>query len=188
MKAIKQIFSRFYIYVLWALLSFLLWGWIFGIVTDTTTFHKVSIYVDCAEIQDLDLTLELEADLPEGIKMVKVHPMSYVVFDETTMLMGDILILRESSVEGYLEALCPMGDWGAEYETYAWDGQVYGIRVYDADAGQGILADYVTFLGAYEAQEDFYLVFLNDSHHLGSLNDSVDDAAIQIAERLLNLQ
>ncbi len=191
MKLAKQIFSRWYIYIIWGLLSFFIWGWIFGMVTDTSTYHKVSIYIDCASCEDLELTLALEEDMPEGIKMVKVHPLSYVVFDETTMFMGDILILRESNLENYVESLCPITELAQQWQvsdTYSWEGEVYGIRVYDGATGTGILEEQVTFLYPGEAAEDFYLVFLAESHHLGELNGSQDDAAVFMAQRLMTME
>ncbi len=190
MATLKKIFSNIYLYILWALLAFFFWSWIFGLVNDTTTFKKVSIYIDCAAMEELDLTLELEEDLPQGIKMVKLHTKDYVVFDEPTMLMGDILVLKESELPYYVEALSPIAPFAQahpELAAYTWEGETVGIRVYDAASGQGILNNYVSFLAPGEPPEDFYMVFLADSRHLGSLNGSADDAAFQLAEKLLTL-
>ncbi|MCD8118159.1 MAG: hypothetical protein LUE29_01470 [Lachnospiraceae bacterium] len=192
MRAIKNIFSHFYMYVIWLILSYFLWGWIFGMVNDTTTYHKISIYIDCASLEEMDLTLELEEDMPEGIKKVKVHSFDYVVFDDATMLMGDIFIIRESDLEGYLEVLQPITELAAqgwpEYETYDVEGEAYGIKIFDGETGEGILQDYVTWLKPGEDAQDFYLVFLADSVHLGDLNGSDDEAAFEMAERLLGMQ
>ncbi len=191
MKTVKQIFAHFSTYVIWLLLSVFVWSWIFNMINDTSTFHKVSMYIDCHECADLDLTLELEEDMPKGIKMVKVHPLSYVVFDESTMFMGDILILRESQMENYRPVLADItalsGRW-TDRPRYSQEDADYGIQVYDGQTGEGILSDYVTFLHPGEEQENFYLVFLAESRHLGSLNGSKDDAAFQMADRLLTME
>ncbi len=190
MKRIKNFFSKLPPFVIWLLISFFFWSWIFNLVGDTSTFKKVSVYIDCNTCADLDLTVKLEDDLPEGIRMMKVHPLSYVAFDEATMLMGDILILRESRIEGLLPALHPVTGLvlAGEADTYYYDGTPYGFRVYNAESGEGILSEYVTFLTPEEQQEDFYLFFLYQSNHLGPLRESRDDAAIEVAARLLGMK
>ncbi len=185
----KHLASHLHVYVLWSILSAFLWMWIFGFVTDTTTFHKVSVYIDCHTCEELDLTLELEKDLPDGIKMVKVHPLQYVVFDEPTMLMGDIMILRACDLENYRDFLCPITLAAHRFDrpTYKIEDEVYGIQVYDGASGQGILCEYVSFLAPDEEPQNFYMVFLNKSRHLGQLNGSDDEAAFDIALRLLEI-
>ena len=76
MRIIKNIFSKFYLYVLWTMLSLLFVGWIFTLITDTTPKNKVTLYADVSKIEDIELRLELEKSKPEDIKMVKVHPFS----------------------------------------------------------------------------------------------------------------
>ncbi len=190
MKRIKKFFSKLPPFVIWLLISAFFWSWIFNLVGDTTTFKKVSVYIDCSTCAKVDLTVKLEEDLPEGIRMMKVHPLSYVAFDEATMLMGDILILRESRVQDFLPALHPVTglELAGEGETYYYEGVPYGFRVYNGDTGEGILSEYVTFLAPGEQQEDFYLFFLYQSNHLGPLRESRDDAAIEVAARLLGMK
>lgn len=188
MSVIKRFTSRLYIYIIWAVLSFFIWGWIFGLATDTSTFKKVSVYIDCAQIQDMDLRLTLEEQLPEGIEMIKVHSLEYVVFDEATMFLGDILVLRESYLPNYVEALQPITGHFPEEELLYYDGEAYGIPVFDPETGEGILEDFVTFLKPGQDPEPYYLFFMKGSHHLGDIAESRDDAAIRIARRLLAME
>ncbi len=185
----KHIASHFHIYVLWSLLSAFLWMWIFGFVNDTTTFHKVSVYIDCSTCADLDLTLELEKDMPVGIRKIKVHPLKYVVFDEPTMWMGDIMILRSRDIENYKDVLCPITTVADRFSAplFALEDEIYGVQVYNGETGQGILSDYVTFLAPHEDPDDFYMVFLRKSRHLGALNGSDDEAAFEVAAQLCEL-
>ncbi|MGM9668154.1 MAG: hypothetical protein ACI3VZ_00150 [Faecousia sp.] len=187
MKLLKKITSKLYLYLLWLVLSSMIWSWIFALIGDTSTYKKITIYVDSRICADLDLTLALEEDLPEGIRMIKVHPFSYVVFDEPAMLESDIYIIRESEIDNYLEALYPiteMSQWYAGKETCVRDGEVYGVRIYDAQTGEGSLQSFITY-----EDEDYYLVFVKESKHIGNQNGSRgDDLAFVIAERLLTMK
>ncbi len=188
MTKLKRFTSTIYIYIIWAILSLFVWSWIFGIVNDTTTFHKLAIYIDCDSCRDMDLTLELEKDMPENITKVTARPLSYVIFDEPTMMLGDILVLRQSQMENYVGILAPLPELGSEYDSlprYAHEGVVYGIQAYDPQTGAGILSDYVTFLNPGEEQEPFYLSFFIQSRHIGS-ESSRDTAAIEMAKRFLD--
>ncbi len=191
MKTFKRITSNFHLYVICAVLSFFLWGWIFGMVNDTTAFKKVSVYIDCDSCRDMELRLELEKEPPEGIKLIPVHTLDYVVFDETTMFQGDILVLRESQFPNYKDALTPLAGAESRFEGCQLledQGAVYGLKVYDAATGTGILADYVVFQNPGEKPEDFYLFFFKQSRHLGAINGSRDEAAFQVARTLMNFQ
>ncbi len=190
MKLLKRVGSQLHTYVLWALLSFLIWGWVFNLISDTTTFKKVSVYIDSAICQDAALTEILEEDKPEKIEFVQVRPLSYVVFDEPTMFMGDILVLRESYLPNYVTALTPLTGVESRFEGYEileYEGKPYGIKVYDAQTGESLLGDYVTYLKPWEENEDFYLFFMVNSRHIAPLHKGADDIAFRMAEKLLTL-
>lgn len=192
MKIIKNIFSKFYLYVIWAMLALMLWGWIFTLITDTAPKNKVTVYVDVVALDDVELTVELEKSKPDGIKMVKVHPFSYASFDATAIVDGDIYIVKQSDIEGYLASFCPLSqDLLAQYSDrglYSSEGEAYGIKVYDARTSSGCATKYIDYSpkGGAEA-EDYYLFFNKDSLHAGDLNGAESDAALEIARALLSL-
>ena len=83
----KHLVHRF---VFWALLSTILWAWIFTLLTDTVPEKKVTLYVQTEDCRSVELTLKLEEEKPEGIKMVKVHPFSYAAFGNRELLEADV--------------------------------------------------------------------------------------------------
>ena len=183
MRLIRRILSQLHRYVLWALLSVLLWGWIFtAFVTDASPAHKVTVYVNTVAVRDTALEEALDYDLPKGVRMVKVHPFSYAAFFDTAAPNeADLYLWNESDLLANLELLCPMEPHGDG--DYLADGVVYGWRMYDAETGTGAASDYFT----YGEGENWYLCARVSSFHLGTWNDAKDDAAILIAKRLIEL-
>lgn len=163
MKVLKNILSQLHSFALWALMSVLIWGWIFNLVTDTTFDKKVMIFAHVPAIQDVDLAEALEEDLPEGIKMVQVHSFDYVMFDTVSIQRADVLIIPAVDVP-------EMGD-----EIIPLEGND-GTVIYDPDTGEGVLTDYITY-----GDETYYLFLGAGSGHLE------DGAAEEIARRLLDM-
>ncbi len=163
MRVLKNILSQLHSFLLWALASVLLWAWIFGLATDTSFDKKVMIFCHVPAVQEVELTTELEKDLPEGIKMVQVHPFDYVMFDTVSITRADILIIPAIDV-------AEMGD-----EIVPLEGE-RGVQVYDPDTGEGILLDYITY-----GDEAYYLFLGAGSAHLE------DGIAAEIAEKLLDM-
>lgn len=185
MRKIKSVFSNLHLYVLCALASVLLWGWIFTWVTDTTAEKKVTFFVD-ADCADQALNLELETQMPEGIQMIRGHALTYVVFDESALDEADFYLLSSSKIPEVIGALAALTlPEDSEAVPYIGeDGLVYGIKIYDAATGAGSAQSYIQ----YSAGEDYYLCFRADSLHLGEINGSADDAALQVARHLMRLQ
>ena len=183
MRIIRDIFSKWHVYVLWALLSALLWSWIFGFITDTTPARKVTVFADVYACADVELAVALEAEKPEGIRMVKVHPFSYAVFDENNLLSADLYVVPASEAEEYLASFAPLESSSDPDKTgyYADDGLLYGLRIYDAASHTGAAAQYLTYTAPGAAEEDYFLFFGAASAHL------TDGAAQAVAARLLAL-
>ena len=102
MKFLRNIFSQLHTFVLWLLISVLLWAWVFSFLTDTSREKKVMLFAHVGELHDRDLTLRLEAHKPEGIKMIKVHDFEYQMID-TSKTFGDLYIVPQSELEQMLE-------------------------------------------------------------------------------------
>ncbi len=182
MRFLKNIVSQTHRWILWALLSAVFWAWIFTLLTDTVPAKKVTVFVQTEDCQAEALALRLEEELPEGIKMVKVHPFSYILFDNGELQVADLYVVRGSEMESLLADFAPLDgvDWaGADREPYVYEGRSYGVKIWDAAAQTGAAKDYLGF----EPGEDYYLCMNADSPHLGD----GDGAALQIAEALLKL-
>ncbi len=190
MKVLKNIFSQFHTFFLWAMASVLLWGWVYTFVGDTTRDKKVTVFVNAPAVEGRALSLHLEEELPEGIKMIRVHDFNYDMFGTNTP--GDIYIVPESQLRKMLEEQqdkilpCPVPE-GCEALTQ--DGKAYGIRIYDAaegvGAGDGIYFRYVAEDPA--SAEDYYLCFGAETYHLDGAENAVDNAAWEVALQLLAL-
>ena len=161
MRVLKNIFSQLHSFVLWALASVLFWGWIFTFVTDTSIEKKVTVYCYVPEIRDTELAAKLEEDMPEGLRMIKVHSFEYVMMGMDAMQQGDIFIIPASTVERYKELLNP---------------ELGSVRVYDAAAGEGAAQEYITY-----GDEDYYLFYGVESAHIE------DGKAKAVAELLMGL-
>ncbi len=163
MRLIKNVFSQLHSFALWMLMSFLIWGWIFTLVTDTSAEKKVTVYCNVPLIEDKAMALKLEENMPDGLKMVKVHSFRYVMFDMENMELGDIFILPESEIDTFRAELRPIS------------GDV-GEKVYDAASGTGIATEYITY-----GDEDYYLFLGGESVHLE------DGVALEMAKKLMAL-
>ncbi len=182
MRLFRNIFSQTHRWILWALLSAVFWGWIFGFVTNTDAAHKVVLYANVDEMQDKALALRLEEEKPEGIKMIKVHPFSYAVFGDRELLEADLYAVRETEAEAMLPGFAPLDGEGLDVggrELYVRDGVAYGVKL----SGPGEAGAAAAYMG-YEPGESYYLFFNAGSPHLSG----GDGAALRVAEALLKLK
>lgn len=164
MKMLKNIVSRFHIFLLWLLASVMFWSWIFTIVTDTSPDKKVTVYCHVPAVQDTALAVALEEHMPDGLEMIKVHSFDYVMFDEESISQGDVFIIPASEIELFAGDLAPVGE-------------ERGVMVYEASTGAGTAMDYIQY-----ADEDFYLFLGAGSAHLE------DGKALEVAMLLLAMK
>ena len=183
MRTLRRIFSRFYAYILWAFFAFLTVGLLFSRLDDTDAAHKVTLFADVPAMRDAELASVLEEQLPDGIRMVKVHPFSYAMFDSQNLLGADLYIIPESHVEEYADSFRAItgADFDAEGGCFR-GGELWGVKVWDAARGEGIATDYIDY-----PDEDCWLFFNKSSQHMRSLGGEGDDAALAVARTLLGL-
>ncbi len=171
-------------YVLWAMVSLFFWAWIFTWITDAPPGRKVVFYADCPAMEREALSEALEEDVPEGIRFVEARIFSDEMFSPANLSGGDLFIVSSAQTEKYRALCTPIPeDAFAGQPLYAWEGQVYGVCVYDEALGVAVGTRYV----AYIPGEKYYLFFNAESKHLGPLNGSADDAAFLAARRFLAL-
>lgn len=186
---LKNILSRLYVGVLWLLLSGLLWGWIFTLVTDAPPEKKVVVFADVYACEDTALAAALEEALPEGLRMVQAHPFSYAMFEDGELLAADIYIVRASDAAGWVDSFAPLDTVAFEpggAELLFIGGAAYGVKIYDAATESGAAEGYLTYTTTAPGgvPEDYYLFFNRDSMHTGKS----DTAAISVAQRLFALE
>ena len=170
--------------ILWLMASFLLWGFVLNLLTDTRPEHKLVIFAEMKVPDGTGLAVELEKEKPEGIAMVRVHPFTYAMMDGSELANADLYLIPESDFAICDGWFAPVPEALREGRTLfcAEDGEAYGILVSEgADAG----IDYGWL--RYEGQEPVYLAFGAHSLHLQDREKAVDNAAAGCAERLLEL-
>ena len=65
------------------------------------------------------------------------------------------------------------------------NGVPYGICVFDAAAGRGAAAEFITYTSPEEPAEDYYLFFGVNGIHAAALTGTGDDAALEVCRTLL---
>ena len=191
MRFLKNVFSQLHTLVLWAMASILLWGWIFGFLTNTKAQHKVTIFIEAVQVEDQKLNLRLEEHLPKGIRMIRVRGIdySYMGVDNSE----DIFLLRASTLE---DAIAKRPDSFAEIPLpdgcigYSSEGRNIGIRVYDAKAGAGLGSeDYIRYYAPGDSgAEDVFLCISTHSLHWSANDKAVDNAAWEVVCELLQIK
>ncbi len=186
---VKRILSRLHEYILWLLLSAVLWGWIFTMLTDTAPEKKITVFID-GPCEDTALALELEKAMPEGIRMVRVHPFTYAMFDEKELTGADLYVVPAFRAMEYRDSfLSPSGADLSDLGT-PWSGEEggpAGVLIYDGSAGTGAAESYI----GYEAEapgEDWVVFFGSRSLHAARFTGQGDDAALPVARALLSLR
>jgi hypothetical protein len=183
MRVLRQIVSKFYLYFLWLFFAFLLCGQIFVRLGDAPAARKVTLFADVPSMRDAALAAELERELPEGIRVVKVHPFSYAMMDDKELSRSDLYIVPESRAEQYADSFRPItGLPFSDEGSYFRGGELWGLKVWDAAKGEGIATDYIDY-----PDEDCWLFFNASSVHIRCLSGTGDDAAVEIARKLLDM-
>ncbi len=190
MRFLKNVFSQLHTFILIALLSTVFWAWIFTFVTDTSPEKKITVYFDVPAVRTTELSVELEKDMPDGIKMIRARTFDYAIIDDSTLQQGDIFVIRRSNMEKYLPDLAPLPILANKSGNSVglWlspDGIPYGIPVRDAGSGICALPDFVTYAVPGEADEDFFLCFGAKSLHLTSNEGAVDGCAVAVARNII---
>lgn len=113
--------------LMWLMVSVLIVGSVFVRVTDTDAAHKLTVSVTDDTVDAARLTGELEKDLPEGIKMVKVRPFTYYLFGGDELRRSDVFIISEAEIGDYIDWFAPIpAEFDCEGGYYA-DGVLMGI-------------------------------------------------------------
>lgn len=172
MKVLRAIWSKLHIYVLWLLLSAIFWGWIFTLITDVPAEKRVTVYILAPACRETELDVELEKTMPEGLRQVRAHLFSYVIFQEDELLNADLYVIPASQAVQMPGSFRPLpADLAQGEGLLTVDGLVCGVPV------EGAASHWVD----YPPGETCYLFFGVNSVHME------DGAALAVAEEFLKL-
>ena len=192
---VKHFAEKWVRYLITFILIFIFWLVAIDTLVAVKPEHRVGVFIGAYGISP---SINECIEKPEGIEEVEILDVNigedyyFVIFDAYAS-SGDFDFsivnekqFRESDIQYYLildkEMLI---DYFGEQEYYCVNNQIYGIKIYDKETKRGILNDVVVY-DAEDESEDYYLFFYKDSMHLGKLNSSVDDKAIQVINDLIN--
>ncbi|MBO2517509.1 MAG: hypothetical protein CW338_09625 [Clostridiales bacterium] len=172
------------------ILSAVLWGWIFTLITDTAADRKITLYTTASIADQTALSVQLEdwarADGTENIRMAQAREFTYFMFGGDALAAGDLFIIRESELDDYIGWFVSLP---AEFRdlpgaTYIDNGHgtPVGIRLRTPDDENGALKHLSL------ADGDWYLFFGKESLHLEGNRDAVDNCAADTARHLLNME
>ena len=184
MRVLRSILSRFYLYLLWAFFALLVCGTVYTRLDDAPPAKKVTLFADVPAVEDRALAWELERSAPPEIRKVKVHPFSYAMFDSENLLGADLYIVPESEAEAYSGSFRSVEGAGFDPSGgYIRDGELWGIKVWDAASQTGIATEYIRY-----PDEDCWLFINAKSVHAAALTGTGDDAALAVARALLTIK
>lgn len=184
MKKRNKLLDLLPLMVMWLVLSVLVWGWIFNLLTDTKPENKLTLFIDAQVENATDLAVAMEGQLTGDVRMAKVHPFTYAMMSADALQTADLYIARASMLAEYgdwvrplPEELCSAG------ETIEHGGEQVGL-LFRRAGEDGPLSAYVTYDMPGAAPEDYYLFVGAGSCHAGD-GESVDDQAVAMALYLL---
>ena len=128
MRSKLRIFKRqLPLLIIWAVLSTLIWSWIFMLATEPNARYRLVIAVDGAVTDATNLAASLEKFKHGDIQRVKVYPFSYAMMDSSTLEKADLLILPFGDMNTYLDWLAPLPDNLASEHSGRINGIAYGL-------------------------------------------------------------
>ena len=163
---LRHLFSLLPALVLWTMLVLVFGGFIFNQITDTTPENKIVLYADCEIRNAPELAETLEKELDGTVRMVKIHPFTYAMFDTARISQGDLYLVPDSH--------------RAEYRK--WFAQDEGRTMYDPAGDTAVAEAYFLYVPEGASPEMYRLYLGSGSVHLE------DGLAARAAELLLNLK
>lgn len=162
----RGVSAVFPLLVLWAFAVLIFGSFIFYQITDTSPAHKITLYVDGVTVNENQLAEQLEKQLPDPIRMVRIHPFSYQMFGTDELKAADLYIVPDSHREEYR-------DW------FVLDDP--GVPVYDPETGLVIAGEWFRYVSEDGKAEPWRLYCGAGSAHLE------DGLAAQAAQLLISV-
>ena len=192
---IKHFSEKWLIYLISLVLIFTFWLAVIDEVVAVKPGEKIGIFLGTYGVYQ---TVAEEIEKPTGVEEIGIFDANinedyyFVIFaayasnNDFDFSIVNEKQFRESDIQYYqpLNRELITAYFG-EREYFTLNDNIYGIKIYDGETGEGILTDYVSY-SSDGAAEDYYLFFHKNSIHIGGLNNSADDKAIQLIQNLIN--
>ena len=186
--------SNWHWYLIYTLFAIFIWCYAVILVTKDKPKEVVTVWVMAYDINS-DYVDYLEANKPDYLKHVRVsfelkgNDYASIKY-QGIGTSQDIVILPESFLEEYLDLTTLIeldtdiiNEKYGNQEYYYVDGKPYGIKVFDTtDEDNG----YITYTKEDTTNESYYIFLNNKSLHMGNLNNSKYDGALEILRLLLD--
>lgn len=198
-KFLSHFASRWYFYILIAVVAVLIWTFVIDGATAPAREEKVELFLTCYSLKS-ELNDLANDNRPEYLRQVKIGAFNenetfYGAYFNSYGSVADIVTLSQKFCdmtqcskyfqpldEDYIESR--LGD----IAFYYYEGKAYGIRIYGKDDKQGMASEYIGYTADNAEPQDYYLFFNKDSMHLGAMKDgSKDDGALEVIEYLMSL-
>ena len=183
MRYIKYFFRDFLLYAAYGIMAWFIVAFIFGRIEYQPASKRVMVCFD-ATVEQRKLSVELEKNMPEGIKQVRAYALDYFMMDDGMISAGDIYILQKEyaeTVEYEFEGISP-DMFKGDFEFLTANNRIIGILV--KRKGQPGVAD--AFVDYRDA--DYYLCFKAGSGHIKTITGTGDDAAMSVFYDLIKLK
>lgn len=190
----NPILKKWYVFLLWVLISFGFCNALFTMVTATNRDEKISFFIASYNVKR-SLLETLNDNKPELIKKVEVywlnpeHEEFNMYFSAYGLINADIIILPESKITKLDLPSCfaafPNGIFSDSVLYTETDGNNFGVRVYNKETGEGCAMEFIAYTHEEEG-EDYYLFFNKNSEHNQFL-DNKESVALQMAKKFMEL-
>ena len=186
MKKMKRFFDLIPAMLLWLMLSLFLWSLVFNSLTDAPAEEKIVLFIDASLTGETQLALDLEAAAGDGIEMAQVRSFAYAMMGSEEIENADLYIIGRSAFNDYQGWFAPLPEELRNGTLLEMDGTPYGVKVYDAATGEGLVPEIIGYTYPGKVVEDHYLLVGINSLHVEGHENAVDNEAVTCALALLN--
>ena len=182
MRYIRYFFRDFLLYAAYGIMAWFIVAFIFGRIEYQPASKRVMVCFD-ATVEQRKLSVELEKNMPEGIKQIRAYALDYFMMDDGMISAGDIYILPKEYAETveYEFAEISPDMFQGDFEYLAAKNRTIGILVKtDEMAVADAFVDY--------RDGDYYLCFKATSGHIKTITGTGDDAAMSVFYDLIKLK
>ncbi len=183
MKTFKKIMHLVPLMLFWLMMTVFFWSWIFTFLTDAPREEKIVLFIECEVPGATHIAAELEKQPSNVIQLAEVKPFLYSMMSSDAIRTSDLYIVSESGLREYSQWFRPLPENAlALGEIVSHDGVPMGVKVYDAPSNAGIGIKHISY-----EEENYYLVFGNQSLHISGNENAVSDEAVLYAARLFEI-
>lgn len=196
-----KVLSKWYIYLISA--AVVVTGFCVGVSIKTTpkATERITFLVGSYGAKVSNINRKLKNLKPDSVKEVNCRYLQYGASNFSYLLStlrsaSDFYILPMSYVEKSPDDVAKYAanikseyvdeKVGKNLEYYENDGKIKGFKIYDAQANEGFLVDYITYTEEHD-KSDYYLFFTYNSKNIGELNNSSSENAFLIVKELFTL-